>query len=136
MSKDVERFTLLLDFYAPLLTERQQELMNAYYLDDLSLGEIAQDAGISRQAVHDQIKRAEQALLASEERLGLVAEHNTQQAKLHEALTLLQHVAGRTPCAPEVQAALRLLSEVCGPSSDGHPRTLPLPEEDNGHGAI
>jgi predicted DNA-binding protein YlxM (UPF0122 family) len=116
MSKDVERFSLLLDFYAPLLTDRQRELISAYYLDDLSLGEIAAAAGVSRQAVHDLIKRAEQQLLACEERLGLVAEHLAQQAKLQEALYLLRQVADQIDPPPPFAAALRLLTDLCNVS--------------------
>ena len=65
------RFVLLLDFYGPMLTERQQEAMEYYYDEDLSLAEIAQHTQITRQGVRDSIKRAEAQLLEMEERLGL-----------------------------------------------------------------
>lgn len=80
--KDVQRIALLYDFYGPLLTPRQQELVQAYYLEDLSLAEIAENDGVSRQAVHDLIKRSEVALQEYEDRLGFVREYQHRQALL------------------------------------------------------
>lgn len=88
--KDVGRVALLFDFYGPLLTERQQELVRDYYLNDLSLGEIAEAAGVSRQAVHDQIRRAETALEEAEQKLGLVAAFLMEQQHLRELQELLR----------------------------------------------
>lgn len=87
--KDLETMTLLIDFYGPLLTQRQQELVQAYYLEDLSLAEIAGEDGVSRQAVHDLIKRAEAALHETEAKLGFVKEYLRRQqllARVEEAL--------------------------------------------------
>lgn len=88
--KDLENVALLFDFYGPLLTERQQELVQAYYLEDMSLAEIAGEGGVSRQAVHDLIKRAEAGLAEYEEKLGFIREYRQRQerlARLEEALT-------------------------------------------------
>ncbi|HWI60293.1 MAG TPA: YlxM family DNA-binding protein [Symbiobacteriaceae bacterium] len=98
MLKDLENMALLFDFYGALLTERQQELMQAYYLEDLSLAEIAGEGGVSRQAVHDLIKRAEASLQEYEERLGFVREYRQRQerlARLEEALTREDLAAAR-----------------------------------------
>ncbi|MEK4250296.1 YlxM family DNA-binding protein [Paenibacillus sp. FSL W7-1287] len=76
---------LLLDFYEELLTEKQRIILNFYYRDDFSLGEIAAEFGISRQAVYDNIKRAEQALAAYEQKLRLLA-RNEQTLRLTEQL--------------------------------------------------
>jgi uncharacterized protein len=87
--KDLETMTLLIDFYGPLLTQRQQELVQAYYLEDLSLAEIAGEDGVSRQAVHDLIKRSEATLHDTEAKLGFVKEYQRRQrllAQLEEAL--------------------------------------------------
>ena len=70
MAKDL-RISFLLDFYGDMLTETQREVVDAYYNEDLSLAEIAQDRDITRQGVRDAIKRAEQQLLEMEDRLGL-----------------------------------------------------------------
>ena len=66
--------SLLFDFYGETLTEKQRELFDLYYNEDLSLAEIAEHAGITRQGVRD-IKRAEHALREMEEKLGLVARY-------------------------------------------------------------
>ena len=67
--------SLLFDFYGETLTEKQRELFDLYYNEDLSLAEIAEHAGITRQGVRDSIKRAEHALREMEEKLGLVARY-------------------------------------------------------------
>ena len=67
--------SLLFDFYGETLTEKQRELFALYYNEDLSLAEIAEHAGITRQGVRDSIKRAEHALREMEEKLGLVARY-------------------------------------------------------------
>ncbi|WP_058303900.1 putative DNA-binding protein [Gorillibacterium timonense] len=69
------RVNLLFDFYGPLLTEKQQTFLTCYFLDDLSLGEIASEFAISRQAVYEHIRRAEATLESYEEKLGLAANH-------------------------------------------------------------
>lgn len=71
MAKDLH-FTLLLDVYGPLLTEKQRETLDFYYNEDLSLGEISEETGITRQGVMNCIKKCEQRLLELEESLGLV----------------------------------------------------------------
>ncbi len=67
------RVILLGDYYGQLLTERQRDILSLHYEDDLSLGEIAERLGVSRQAVHDLLSRSEEALEDYEARLGLVA---------------------------------------------------------------
>ena len=69
--------SLLFDFYGETLTEKQRELFDLYYNEDLSLAEIAEHAGITRQGVRDSIKRAEHALGEMESKLGLVARYRT-----------------------------------------------------------
>lgn len=63
----------LLDFYGDLLSERKHTVMDMYYNEDLSLAEIATEIGISRQGVHDLIKKSEDELRFYEEKLGLAA---------------------------------------------------------------
>lgn len=79
------RINALFDFYETLLTDKQRTILAYYYHDDFSLGEIATEFGISRQAVYDNVKRAEQALEAYESRLGLLDKHE-QRLRLTEQL--------------------------------------------------
>ncbi|WP_178006257.1 YlxM family DNA-binding protein [Mediterraneibacter sp.] len=71
MDKILEQ-ALLYDFYGELLTAHQKEIYEQFVLDDLSLGEIAADAGISRQGVHDIVKRCAKSLEEYERKLHLV----------------------------------------------------------------
>lgn len=62
----------LLDFYGAMLTDRQKNALEMHYSDDLSLSEISQSLNITRQAVHDSLKRGEKTLNNFEDKLGLV----------------------------------------------------------------
>lgn len=88
--KNVEQIVLLYDFYGLLLTDRQRELIQAYHLEDLSLAEIAEHDGVSRQAVHDLIKRSETVLRDYEARLGLVREYQERQERLSQLAEALE----------------------------------------------
>ncbi|MGI5967913.1 MULTISPECIES: YlxM family DNA-binding protein [Anaerotruncus] len=70
MAKNLE-ISVLLDFYGEMLTEKQRDVVELYYNEDLSLAEIAAHSRITRQGVRDSIKRAEGILLDLEARLGL-----------------------------------------------------------------
>ena len=86
MAKDFERINILLDFYGDMLTERQRDFLEYYYLDDLSLAEIAENEGITRQGVRDAIKRAEGQLYDMEERLGLAKRFTEVRKGLEEIM--------------------------------------------------
>ena len=81
MEKIVEQ-GLLYDFYGELLTEHQKRVYEDVVLNDLSLSEIAQNAGISRQGVHDLIKRCDKTLEEYENRLHLMARFEKIRQKL------------------------------------------------------
>lgn len=75
---------LLYDFYGELLTDHQKDIYEQFVLEDLSLSEIAQDAGISRQGVHDLVKRCQKILEGYETRLHLVEKFLSIKEKVHE----------------------------------------------------
>ncbi|MGE4483527.1 MAG: YlxM family DNA-binding protein [Oscillospiraceae bacterium] len=80
MEDDTLDMTLLFDFFGDLLTEKQREYFDLYHNEDLSLSEIAENAGISRQGVRDNIVRAENALRGFEEKTGVVHRFREMQA--------------------------------------------------------
>jgi predicted DNA-binding protein YlxM (UPF0122 family) len=82
--EDASRMNLLCDFYGGLLKKRQRDIFRMYYAEDLSLAEIATDLGISRQGVHDALKKSATALETYENALGLVAKY----ARAEETMAL------------------------------------------------
>lgn len=73
----------LYDFYGELLTTKQRDYLELYYGDNFSLGEIAQELSVSRQAVYDNIKRSQVILEKYEQTLQLVANFQYQQAQIN-----------------------------------------------------
>lgn len=90
MSIDKLKYVLLSDFYSNLLTEKQREFLSLYYEEDLSLGEISERVGISRQAVYDSIRSSEMCLERFETELGLLASHQHQRGVVADVLEQLQ----------------------------------------------
>ena len=80
---DVIQTSLLYDFYGSLLTDRQREVMELYYGENLSLSEIAAEFSISRQGVHDNVKRCNKILSDYEEKLHLVEKFVNIKEKIH-----------------------------------------------------
>ena len=78
------RMNFLFDFYQALLTEKQRSYMELYYLDDHSLGEIAESYEISRQAVYDNIRHTEAMLEEYEDKLRLLEKFQQRQRMLQE----------------------------------------------------
>jgi len=78
------RMTMLFDFYGEILTERQKEFYDLYYNEDLSLGEIAENYGITRQGVRDVIMRAEATLTELEDKTGLIKRFHAMRSQLEQ----------------------------------------------------
>ena len=79
------RISVLLDHYGAMLTDKQREVIDLYYNDDLSLAEIAEQEGITRQGVHDNIKRGEAQLLEMEQKLHAARRFERLAALVSEA---------------------------------------------------
>ena len=77
-------------FYGGLLTDKQRQVLALHCEEDLSLGEIAQEAGVSRQGVHDMLTRAAQRLFDMEEKLGMAARFQRMENGLEKCRTLLK----------------------------------------------
>ena len=84
--------SLLLDFYGELLTEKQRECCDLYYNEDLSLSEIAEQRGISRQGVWDNIRHAESAMEEYEEKTGIVRRFLKTREGLEKIQKLLENI--------------------------------------------
>ncbi|HBQ63717.1 MAG TPA: DNA-binding protein [Clostridiales bacterium] len=87
--QDHFRISLLLDFYGPLLTNRQFEVLDLYFNQDLSLGEAADQLGITRQGVHAYVRKARSILEGYEDKLGLVERYEKGKAVMGIALSRL-----------------------------------------------
>lgn len=107
MAKNLE-ISMLLDFYGQLLTDKQRQVVTLYYNEDLSLGEIAQIAQITRQGVRDSIKRGEATLLSLEERLGLAQKFRLMEEDLTKIVACAREIAFEAEELPRSRAAALL----------------------------
>ena len=101
---------LLLDFYGELLTEKQRLCCELRFNDDLSLTEIAEQCGISRQGAWDTIRRAEAALVEVEEKTGLIRRFSALHKEIDRLSTAAESLLP-LPEKEEAEASLRLLAD-------------------------
>lgn len=101
MAKEL-KFVMLLDCYGELLTEHQRNIMELYYCEDLSLSEISEPLGITRQAVRDLIKRTEQLLAEYEEKLGFA----DKLTEMRECFNRMNHISNEIDSA-EIQKKIQ-----------------------------
>ena len=92
MSKNLQ-MTVLLDFYGQLLTPKQRDVMELYYYEDLSLAEIAEHENITRQGVHDFIKRSETLLTEFEQKLMLADRFSRLNQSLDEIKSISEDIS-------------------------------------------
>ena len=121
VAKNLE-ISFLLDFYGDVLTERQREVMEQYYNDDLSLAEIADNFGITRQGVRDSIKRGEGIILELEEKVGFAKRYRAVQQGIAQLESLAREIQfenanGYTPNKRIDDSARRML-EIIGQISE------------------
>ena len=113
MEKIVEQ-GMLYDFYGELLTPHQRKIYEDVVFNDMSLSEIAEEQGISRQGVHDTLARAEQLLASYETALGCIArDRQIEQglAVIERCAHTLQHIAGAQDCAAQILQAVQTIKE-------------------------
>ena len=114
MKDDIERVeyaSMLYDFYGELLNESRKEVMALYHEDDMSLSEIAEALGQSRQAVHYTLRKAEKALESYEEKLGLIASYKKNQALAARAAEILERSAVSKKDAADLKDIIDRLAE-------------------------
>ncbi|HHT49196.1 MAG TPA: YlxM family DNA-binding protein [Firmicutes bacterium] len=136
---------LLYDFYGGLLTPKQQRVFGLYYLDNLSLAEIAEEEGTTRQAVHDLLQRTERLLAGWESKLGLVARYLQELEAVKEVKEAVEDLDRLRPADEQVvrglarvRAALTRLFSVLELGSEEGPgtktRELEVKSGDKGSG--
>ena len=108
----------LFDLYGALLTERQQRCLELHLYEDFSLSEIGEELGISRQAVYDNIHRAEAAMKSYEAKLGLAARYESERAVLSELDQSIAELATEANSA-EVAGIRARLAPLLGREREG-----------------
>ena len=104
---DAVRMLLLFDYYGEMLTERQRMCLDLRYNQDMSLGEIASELGVSRQGVFDNITRAEAHLQRMEEKTGCVRRYLSSRNARQEILEAVQALKSHSdPKIRETVAAI------------------------------
>ncbi|MDF2928377.1 MAG: putative DNA-binding protein [Anaerospora sp.] len=108
----VFRIGLLFDFYGALLTDKQQYCLEMHFLRDLSLSEIADELSVSRQAVHDISRRAEQILEEYEAKLKLVERYQRERNLLGEIYSLINNLPPEAAELPQIHLTLEKLEQL------------------------
>lgn len=107
----VEYSSMLYDFYGALLSDSQNEVMALYHEDNLSLSEIAGELGMSRQAVHYTLKKAETSLAVYEDKLGLVASYIRNRKLAERARTIIEEAVSDKVLLRELTTIINRISE-------------------------
>ena len=137
MKNQTYRMTMLYDFYGELLTERQKEFFDLYYNEDLSLAEIAENAGISRQGVRDVIVRAEGIMQEVEDKTGLIRRFEALRPHLDAIQSAAEEIqtinyrlyedAHLGELAQRIQTEAAALAEALGENANLSVRSIDLP---------
>lgn len=99
---NIYKIAMLLDFYGRMLTERQYKIMDLHFNNDYSLGEIAEQLNISRQGVHDNVKRCKVLLNNMEKKLGLLNKFAIQKDKEKKILRYLKNIDKSNMCKEDI----------------------------------
>lgn len=111
--ENIYKQTMLFDFYGELLTEHQRKIYEAAVYDDMSLGEIASEQGISRQGVHDLLKRCDKILQDYESKLHLVERFAAAKETIKEIQKLTASEQNQKVCLEQIgKLAEDLLEEL------------------------
>jgi predicted DNA-binding protein YlxM (UPF0122 family) len=114
MREDIDRVeyaSMLYDFYGSLLSEAKREVMSMYHEDNLSLSEIAEELGQTRQAVHYTLKKAEKALEEYEDKLGLIAAYEKNQERAALAYGIIGDAGLGKKEADKLKALIKEITE-------------------------
>lgn len=114
MKSQAYRMAMLFDFYGDVLTPRQKEFYDLYYNEDLSLAEIAENNGITRQGVRDVIVRAEAILTDLEDKTGLIKRFHAMRKQLQEVEAAAEDILVRNTRYedPNIDASARKILNI------------------------
>ncbi len=112
MKNQAYRMTMLYDFYGDVLTDRQKEFYDLYYNEDLSLAEIAENNGITRQGVRDVIVRAEAILTDLEDKTGLIKRFKEMQPHIKTILHAAEQLSSLNDSKYNDPALEQLIADV------------------------
>ena len=113
MDKNFEH-ALLYDFYGPLLTEKQRRIYEEVKFCDISLSDASESFGISRQGVHDTLRRVEKSLEGYEEKLVLVKQFREIKSKAEEIRKICGHLQRADASQAAIQRILQLTEDIEG----------------------
>lgn len=105
------KMSILYDFYGKLLPQKQEEIFSLYYSDNLSLSEIGTDLGMSKQGVHDALKKAESALEKFENKLGLAQNNRINEAILIQAKAIVHRMVNDTKINANIKKELSKIND-------------------------
>lgn len=108
------RAGVLLDYYGVLLTPRQRTILSLYFDQDLSLAEIAQQEGITRQGVHDMIRRGEKQMELWESQLKLLAQTKARRVRMNKIQKLVEELQIPSDQSHKQQALIELIQQEAG----------------------
>ena len=108
---EILKQALLFDFYGELLTDHQKEIYGQFLLDDLSPAEIGRETGVSRQGVHDLIRRCQKALEGYEEKLHLVERFLAVKEKVAQIDRILEEWEQERKDPEEIIPRIRAISD-------------------------
>ena len=111
MAKNLDVINLF-DIYGEMLTQKQQDFICYYYNDDLSLAEIAENEGITRQGVRDSIKRGEATLIDMEERLKLAAKFRQMEEELSRIIACAREIVFEAEEIPRTRPIIEQAKEI------------------------
>ena len=122
MAKNYD-IAVLIDFYGEMLTAKQRDFLEYYYNDDLSLSEIAENEGITRQGVRDAIKRGETILTDLESQIGFAAKYRDLISGVEQIKTLAQNISFYNIASyttnDEITKSANKIMQICDDLSNG-----------------
>ncbi len=111
MLDSITEISILYDFYGVLLPPKQREIFRLYYEDNLSLGEIAEEYGLTRQGIHETVKRGEKKLRDFEVKLRQIRKFETEEEIIEKLQENIDQMINERKEDPELTAALQQIKE-------------------------